>query len=218
MARPGLRPLVLAVAAALVLGVLGRIALHAGGEIGLPYAGALGAGGRAVVALGAPWLVVAWALGAAARPRRVGALAGGVALGLGTVAWYSLTVAAAGARALPYAWPVAPAWAVVAVAAGAAFGLAGTWWRSGHALAAAAPAGALAGEAMLLSGQWTGRAATTVLALELAAAGCLLILTTRRALRPLALALAVASAAAVAVALGEDTVRDALRLAGWRGP
>jgi hypothetical protein len=71
---------------------------------------------------------------------------------------------------------------------------------------------------VLLSEQWTGRAATAILALELAAAGCLVLLTTRRALRPLALALAVASAVAVAVALGEDAVRDALRLAGWRGP
>jgi hypothetical protein len=70
----------------------------------------------------------------------------------------------------------------------------------------------------LLSSQWTGRAAAAVLALELAAAGCLLVLTTRRALRPLALTLGAAAAVAIAVALGEDTVRDALRLAGWRGP
>jgi hypothetical protein len=218
MARSRLRPLLFALGAALALGVLGRVALRAGGGLGLPYAGALGAAGRAAVALGAPWLVVAWAVGAAAPSRRAGALLGGVALALGTVAWYSLTVAAAGERALPYAWPVAPAWALVAAGAGAAFGLAGALWRSGHALAAAAPAGALAGEAVLLSEQWTGRAAAAVLAAELATAGCLLVLTTRRAPRPLLLALTLATAVAVAVFVGESATRDALRLAGWRGP
>src|SRR3954471_14236970 len=218
MTRLGLRPVILALGAALALGVLGRVALHAGGEIGLPYAGALGAGGRAVVALGAPWLVVAWALGAAARPRRVGALAGGIALGLGTVAWYALTVAAAGARALPYAWPVAPAWALVAVAAGALLGLAGAAWHTGgrlvRAVAVALPAGALAGEALLLAGEWSGRAAQAVLALELGVALAVVGVAARRgpAVVPLALA------CAVAMALGEGAVRDALRLAGWEGP
>ena len=212
MTRLALRPALLALAAAIALGVAGRVALHA--SPALPYGGAIGAAGHAVVALGAPWLVVAWAVGALCRGRWAGAAAGGAALALGTVGWYSLTVAAAGPAALPYAWPVAPAWAVVALCAGAAFGFAGALWRSGRGVLAAVPAGALAGEAWLLAGEWTGRAAQAVLALELLTGATIVLALARR--RPAALA--VGLAVAFAVALGEDAVRDALRLAGWAGP
>src|SRR4029079_6035163 len=51
------RPLVLAVIAALALGVAGRIAVHAGA--GLPHGRAIGAVGHTAVALGAPWLAAA---------------------------------------------------------------------------------------------------------------------------------------------------------------
>src|SRR5438094_496149 len=78
--------------------------------------------------------------------------------------------------------------------------------------------GALAGEAYALSGQWTGRAASLVLALELAAAAALVVLAARRRRAALPLVLALAAVTALGVAVAEDAVRDALRLAGWSGP
>src|SRR3954471_1512237 len=160
MTRSALRPALLALAAAIGLGLAGRVAIHAGTE--LPHGTALSAGGRAFVALGAPWLAVAWGIGLASERRWLGAAAGAVALAAATVAWYSLSVAAGGAATVYYAWPVAPAWAIVALVAGGVCGLAGAAWRSSIAL----PAGALVGEALLLVGVWTGRAAGAVLALE----------------------------------------------------
>lgn len=212
------RLVLLALGVALGLGVAGRLAVHAGGH--LPHGYALAAVGRAVVALGGPWLAAAWAIGALAGSRARGALGGGAALALGTAAWYLLTVAAGGRAAVAYAVPVAAAWAVVALAAGALFGLAGAGWRTGpprvRAVAVAALAGALAGEALLLAGEWAGRAAAVVLAVELAAGLGLLAVARRHA--PLLLTLVVFGVAALAFAGIEGGVRDTLRLAGWAGP
>ena len=212
------RVALLAVGAALALGLAGRIAVHAGGH--LPHGDALAALGRATVALGGPWLAAAWSIGVLAGSRARGALGGAAALALGTAAWYLLTVAAGGRAAVAYAVPVAAAWAAVALGAGALFGLAGAAWRDGgrrvRAAAIAALAGALAGEALLLAGQWSGRAAALVLATELGVGLGLLAAARRRA--PLALTLVVFAVAAVAFAGIEDGVRDTLRLAGWAGP
>jgi hypothetical protein len=208
MTRSIVRPALLALVAAAGLGVAGRVAIHAGS--GLPYGDALASAGRAFVALGAPWLAVAWAVGAASRRPLVGAATGAVTLAGATVAWYSLSVAAGGAATVYYAWPVAPAWAVVALAAGGVFGLAGAAWPRAVEL----PAGALAGEALLLVGEWSGRAAQAVLALELGVAMALVGVAARR--RPAVVPLA--AACALAMAFGEDAVRDALRLTGWEGP
>jgi hypothetical protein len=212
------RVAILALVAAVGLGMAGRIAIHAGGH--LPHGDAFAALGRATVALGGPWLAVAWTIGALAGSRARGALGGAAALALGTAAWYLLTVAAGGRAAVAYAVPVATAWAAVALGAGALFGFAGAAWRDGdrreRAAAIAALAGALAGEALLLAGQWTGRAADLVLGLELAVGLGLLAAARRRA--PLALTLAVFAVAALAFAGIEDGVRDTLRLAGWAGP
>jgi uncharacterized protein DUF6518 len=116
--------------------------------------------------------------------------------------------------------PVAAAWAGVALAAGALFGLAGASWRDGkprvRAATVAMLAGALAGEALLLAGEWAGRAAAVVLAVELASGLGLLAAARRRT--PVLLTLAVFAVAAVAFAGIEDGVRDTLRLAGWAGP
>jgi hypothetical protein len=212
------RVALLALAAALALGLAGRVAVHAGAH--LPHGYALVALGSAAVALGGPWLAAAWAVGALAGSRARGALGGGAALALGTAAWYMLTVAAGGRSAAGYVVPVATAWVPVALGAGALFGFAGATWRDGgrveRAAAIAALAGALAGEALLLAGEWTGRAAELVLTAELAFGVGLLIAARRRA--PLLLTLAVFAVSAVAFAAAEDGVRDALRLAGWAGP
>ena len=165
----------LALGAALALGVAGRVAVHAGAH--LPRGGdELAALGRAAVALGGPWLAVAWAVGAVVgRPVRA-AVTGGAGLALGTFAWYAAS-AVAGGPAEDYA-RVAPAWAAVALAAGAAFGLAGAAFaRGGLAMRTAALAlvsGTLAGEALLLFSEWTGRASRAALAAELAVAGAVL--------------------------------------------
>ena len=209
MTRSVLRPAVMALAAAAALGLAGRVAIHAGYV--LPHGDMLTAGGRAFVALGAPWLAVAWGIGALSERRWIGAATGALALAAATVAWYSLSVAAGGVATVYYAWPVAPAWAIVALVAGGAFGLAGAAWRLRGVWL---PASALGGEALLLAGQWTGRAAQAVLALELGVALALVGWAARR--RPAVLPAAIACAAAMAV--GENMIRDALRLTGWAGP
>jgi uncharacterized protein DUF6518 len=136
---------------------------------------------------------------------------------LGTFAWYALS-ALAGGPAEDYA-RVAPAWAAVALAAGAAFGLGGALYARGRlvlrTVALALVSGTLAGEALLLATEWTGRASRVALAAELAVAAAVLVVGARRT-APLA-AVFLAGAVALGVAGVEDAVRDTLRLAGWRG-
>jgi hypothetical protein len=218
-AREATRPpsaAVLALGAALGLGLAGRIAVHAGAH--LPHGDELAALGTATVALGAPWLAVAWAVGMLAGAPARAALSGGAGLALGTLAWYALSAAANGRPPADYA-VVASAWAAVALAAGALFALAGAAYRAGglaaRTAALALVAGTLAGEALLLAADWSSRAGRAALAAELAAAAAVLALGARRT-APL-LALGLAALVAVGVAGLEDAVRDALRLAGWRG-
>jgi uncharacterized protein DUF6518 len=205
-----------ALVAAVGLGLAGRVAVHEGAR--LPHGDALVALGRAAVALGAPWLAAAWAIGAMSGSRSRGARAGGAALALGTAAWYLLTVVANGHVA--YALAVAAAWFPLALAAGALFGFAGGVWSDGtpraRAVSIAALAGCLAGEALLLAGEWPGRAAQLILGLELAAAIGLLALARRRA--PLAVTLAVFALAALACAGAEAGAHHVAQLAGWNGP
>jgi hypothetical protein len=205
-----------ALGVALALGVAGRVAVRAGAH--LPHGGdELAALGRAAVALGAPWLAVAWAVGTFAGSPARAALSGGAGLALGTFCWYALSTVEGGA---PESYArVAAAWAVVALFAGAAFGLAGCAYARGgprlRAVALALVAGTLAGEALLLFGEWTGRAGRAALAVELVAAAAVLALGMRRTAWLAGLVLV--GVVAVVVAGAEDAVRDTLRLAGWRG-
>jgi hypothetical protein len=212
------RVVALALAGAVALGIAGRLAVHVGGD--LPHGAALSALGRSFVALGAPWLAVAWTLGFFSGSRYRGAWAGGIALSLGTVSWYLLTVLTGGAAAAPYAVPLAFAWGLVALPAGALFGFAGAAWRDGNvverAFAVAGLAGALAGEALLLGREWTGRAADFALYAEMVVAVALLWAARRKT--PLRLTVALFALAAIAMAGAEHAVRDGLRLAGWAGP
>jgi Family of unknown function (DUF6518) len=214
------RPLLLALTAAAGLGLAGRIAVRAGAA--LPHGHAIQSVGHTAVALGAPWLAVAWAVGAMAGSRRLGAAGGAAALVLGTGAWYLLSIvaAASGWAVVSYALPVAAAWGIVSLAAGAVFGFAGGVWRDGNRLARGASvallSGALAGEALLLMRTWSGRAADAVLAAELASGLAVLLLARRRV--PLGITLALFALATVLVSGTEGVVRDALRLAGWGGP
>jgi Family of unknown function (DUF6518) len=209
---------VLTFVAALALGVGGRVLVRVGWE--LPGGEDLATAGSNAKALGAPWLAAAWGLGALAGSRLRGALAGAAALVLGTWCWYFVSLAIHGPPAVDYVVPVSIAWSLVAGAAGAAFGVVGALWRDGNtvvrAVSVALLAGALAGEAVLLSREWSGRAASLVLSLELLAATTALMLSRRRA--PIMLTLGLFLVAAVAMAGAEDAARDTVRLVGWSGP
>src|SRR5919201_1317194 len=145
--------------------------------------------------------------------RSAGAWAGGVALSLGTVSWYLLTVLTGGAAAAPYAVPLAFAWGLVALPAGALFGFAGAVWRDGNvverAFAVAGLTGAFAGEALLLAREWSGRAANFALAAEVVVAAALLWAARRKT--PLPPTVALFALAVVAMAGAEHAVRDGLR-------
>jgi len=203
------------------------LAVAAGAALG--FAGQTGSdlhpGLRWVVALGVPWLLTAFFAGAIVGDRLRGAIAGALSLVVGTVAYYALRVALGeggplhAADALRGAVIVA-GWCAAAIGGGAAFGLAGALWRSGGALATVAGSalvsGALVGEALLLTQEWTGGGAQLVLAAELVAGVALGALLARRRTW-IVLTLALTVVVAVAVAVTEDGVRDALRAVGWRG-
>jgi Family of unknown function (DUF6518) len=211
------------VVAAVILGVVGRAAAGAGliahaGPVAQPASRL----GPWIIALGAPWLAVAWMLGALARHVLLGALAGAAALVGGTAAWYAFTVWTTGRVALGYAVPVGLAWGMAACAAGAAFGAAGGMGRVGdraltRALGVSVLAGCLIGEAVLLLAQWNGRAARAVLAVELLCGLALPVVVLARRPRALALAVVLTGVLAVAAAVGESLVRDSLRDVGWTG-
>jgi hypothetical protein len=171
-----------------------------------------------VAALGAPWLVCAFAAGALVRRRVVAALAGALMLSTGTALYYAAIVYAYGH--VEYATSMTVTWGSLAAAAGAAMALAGATWRTASgargALLAGLPAAALAGEAALLSFSWTGGFGGIALALELATGVALVLLLSWRRL-PVGQALASAAGLAIAFALVESEVRGLMRAAGWHG-
>jgi len=173
-----------------------------------------------VTALGAPWLVSAFAAGALARRRVAAGLAGALLLTTGTVLYYAALVVGYGRSAGDYATVMTATWGVLAGAAGAAMAVAGCAWRTATgtraALLAALPAATLAGEAALLSLSWSGGTGGLALAAELAGALALLVLLSRRRV-PLSHALASAVGLALAFAVVESEVRQVMRAAGWHG-
>jgi len=199
-------------AAALVLlaaGVLGAVA-QLGGALPLVP-------GRAT-ALGAPWLVAAFAAGALLRrPWRAGA-GGAILLAAGTIAYYVVRVGTTGGEPSRRLAEIAVAWAAAALAVGTLMGVLGAWWRAGRAgpLTAAVPAAALAGEAFALAAVWRGPVSAALLLAELALAGLALAACAHRR-APLLPAMAFAAVLALAFALGETEVREAMRVVGWRG-
>ncbi|UUY02423.1 DUF6518 family protein [Svornostia abyssi] len=188
--------------------------------LGAQHVGDLRPGLGWVGALGAPWLVTAFVAGALAPQARVAAIAGATALAVGTAAYYLAMVGMAGPGALGYAVVVGASWGMVALGIGAAFGAAGCLWRRRDditgAVAAALPAGALMGEAVLLATIWDTRPALLIVGAQFGAGMTLpLLLVNRPALRVIAVGAAVA--AALVFGTGEAVVRDTLRGVGWAG-
>jgi hypothetical protein len=213
----------LTVVAAIALGVAGR---YAGAAGLLAHAGPLAEPaaklGPWAIALGAPWLAVAWVLGAVARHPLLGALAGAVALVGGTGAWYAFTVWQVGRGALDYALPVAFGWSLASIAAGVVFGGAGALWRSAErdslrALGASILAGSFIGEAIELATIWDGRAARAVLAVEFLLGLALVVVLLIRWPRALLMGIVFTAVIALIAAGAEHEVRHALRHVGWGG-
>jgi hypothetical protein len=97
---------------------------------------------------GVPWLVAAFAVGAAARSLRGGAVEGAVCLVVATVAYYAFGPVLLGH---PNHTPLGLWWLLVAVPGGGAFGALGALWRRGSwpLLAPAILSASLAAEAAL---------------------------------------------------------------------
>jgi hypothetical protein len=175
---------------------------------------------NAVSALGAPWLVSAFAVGALIRRPVAAAVAGALLLGTGTALYYAAIVVAYGRSSGDYAAAMTVAWGSIAGVAGAGMAVAGCAWRSASgawaALLTALPAAALVGEAVLLWFDWGGGLGGVALAAELACGvAALLALGWRRV--PISHALASALGLALAFALAEAEIRAIMRAAGWRG-
>jgi hypothetical protein len=196
-----------AVLAGVFIGLLGRVSGH------LPEAV------NWATALGGPWLVTAFAVGAVVRNRVWSVLAGGAALTCGVGVYYSVFHWIQGSTSLHYAVVVGLAWGVVAFFAGGLFAYAGAAWRDGerwaHVTAAAALGGALLGEAFLLLAHWEDPTARLVLMCELMVGALVPVLSARRRELPAAVVLGLVFA--VAVFAAEGYTRAALRTVGWAG-
>jgi hypothetical protein len=174
-----------------------------------------------ITALGAPWMLLAFSLGALARKPLLGALAGGAALVIGTEAYYLAQIALTDGRTIFYATAMGIGWGGSAAIAGALAGSVGGWWRSEcseqeRSVAGALPGALLTGEALLLSQEWTAPAARALVAAELMLGIGLLWLHIGTSRRVFVAAVA-ACGLTMAVVLGEHSVRETLHAAGWNG-
>jgi Family of unknown function (DUF6518) len=205
-----MRRALIAALAAIPLGVLLGVAGQEAEQVVAPM--------RWAFALGMPWLAVCWAAGALAGRPAAGALAGAIGLTAATTAYYVIHVSVEG-HWKPGMAAVIAGWGAASVAAGALFGAAGGAWRHGAAPVRVAAvvllAGAMAGEAVLLAGDWPAHV-TPLLELELAAATAIPFLLVRP-WRALPLALVLTAAAALVLGAAEAEVRETMRFVGWTG-
>ena len=205
-----MRRAALAALAAVPLGVVLGVAGQEAEELVPPM--------RWAFALGVPWLAVCWAAGAVAGRAATGAVAGATALTIATGTYYALHYHHGGGGSLR-GIAIVVGWGTASVAAGALFGAAGGAWRNGGAAVRVAAvvllAGAMAGEAVLLAGEWPERT-KPLLELELLAAAAVPVFLVRP-WRALPLALVLTAAAALLLGAAEAEVRETMRYAGWRG-
>lgn len=171
---------------------------------------------RWTTAIALVWLVGAFAVGCVARGAIRAAVAGAATIVVGVATYYVLFHFVEAAVTARYGVVVGVAWSIAGALIGAVMGWAGHAWRRGgrQALGAALLSGALAGEAMLLLGEWHRRPAKVVLICELVLGAALPYLLARPKLTR---AVTLTAAVAVAVVFVEHGVRDAMRAAGWRG-
>lgn len=206
-----MRRALIAALAAIPLGIVLGIAGQEAEEV-VPQA-------RWIAALGVPWLAVCWAAGAVAGRAVAGAVAGALALTIATGTYYLLHFHQGGGTVTLRGVAVVVGWGTASVAAGGVFGAAGGAWRSGGAAMRVAAvvllAGAMAGEAVLLAGEWPART-KPLLELELLAAAAVPFVLVRP-WRALPLALVLTAAAALLLGAAEAEVRETMRYAGWRG-
>jgi hypothetical protein len=205
-------------------------AIPAGAVVGLvsQEADAVLPHGRWIAALGVPLLAACWAAGALAARWPAGAVAGAVTMTTATATYYVLHFHHFGAERRMV--PIVVGWAAASVAAGGVFGAAGGAWRRAATPASALSpraatavrvasvvllAGALAGEAVVLAGEWPARV-NPLLELELLAAVALPFLLVRP-WRALPVALVLTAGAALLLGAAEAEVRETMRLAGWTG-
>ena len=202
----------------------GFTAAAAGAGVALGLAGRLSdyasAAPRLVFVLGAPWVVLAFAIGMASRGRREGTLEAAGALALSVVVYYALMYGIEGRAGAGYAAAMTLMWGGLAVVVGALFGAAGAAFRHGadraRLLAVALLGGTLAGEAtfFLVRGQAGSRAAVLVVQL---AAGVALPLAARPGRRRPLPALAATTVLAGAALVADAALRVAARRYGWGG-
>jgi hypothetical protein len=170
-------------------------------------------------AVGALWLIGAFAVGALAGGRRAAALAGAVAIVSGVAAYYMLMHWVEHRAGLRYAVIVGVAWGAGGALVGALFGWAGHAWRHGsprlRPVGVAVLGGALLGEAVLLLDRWRSPDARAVLLAELVLGVTLPLALAGRRRGVLALG-ATAVVATMAVVL-EAALRIAMHRVGWRG-
>jgi hypothetical protein len=166
-------------------------------------------------AIAAAWLIGAFVGGALARGAARAAVAGAATIVVGVGTYYVLFFVMEGVS-LRYGVVAGIAWSTVGVGIGAVLGWAGHAWRAGRLqpVGVALLSGALVGEAMLLLGEWQRPAARAVLACELVLGAMLPFVLARRRL---AVSVALTMLVAVVVDGAEDSVRHAMRAAGWRG-
>jgi hypothetical protein len=192
------RLLVLTLLAGFLVGVTGQITDE--GPLLLRLANAIAAG----------WLIGAFAVGALAGSGRRAALGGAGTIVVGVLTYYGLFH-----EYSPKLVVVVAGWCTFGIAIGAVIGWAGDAWRrkQAQAIGVALLAGALAGEAILLFGEWSGRA-RGILAYELVLAAALPYLLARP---KLAQTVALTAVVAVGVTVVEANIREAMFTAGWRG-
>ena len=195
---------VLAVAAGAALGIVGRVSDYLGPEA------------RLLFALGAPWFVVAFAVGAALREPVAGAATGALALAVSVGVYYAVMLAVERRTGHGYAASMSVLWGAAAVPCGLAFGALGAtaWSRQRRGVALALLGGTLAGEALLFLAVGSAGDAESVLAGELAI-GTAVVLAAARP--PRARLLTLGAAAALAAASADGAVRAVMRAHGWGG-
>ena len=202
----------------------GWIAGVAGAGVALGAAGRLSdyatSAPRLVFVLGAPWVVLGFAIGLASRAPREGAVAAAGALALSVLVYYALMYGVEGRAGARYAGAMTLMWGGLAALVGVLFGAAGAAFRHGRErlrlLAISLLGGALAGEAafFLTRGQAGSRAAVLVAQLSIGVALPLVARPGRR--RPVP-ALAATAVLALTALAADVAIRVAARRYGWGG-